>query len=350
MPTKGARAARAAARHGERLVAAVLEAEKQAIAKVKPEDLRSVDPSHGQRSAALEAAAFWVAIDRAEPTTREVQLEWRRRRAATEKPAFLHALRRIEGRAAPTAANLVGSGARVALHKSWPELSKPEREAAEALGWWAETWSTAEAPAIVGNRTDGAVASWKDLKPLQLAAARSLGLDARVWELLAGASADEECEAVRDSVAQAAQRLKAQLEERRANNRALHQEAAAVVLDPPWRGHSRRTGWTVHRPNSSRRRRAPQGNAAAKVAAAPGDGKGSRRARRAAAIESETARSGWREEHADPEWREEHAQRSRAWLSQRGQRTERRRPQSCAAASRQRPAWTSSAAAELLSA
>ncbi len=45
----------------------------------------------------------------------------------------------------------------------------------------------------------------------------------------------------------AAEKLKAELCERRAANLALQEEASQAVVDPPWRGHSSRAGWRIAR-------------------------------------------------------------------------------------------------------
>jgi hypothetical protein len=313
------------ARRADGLIQKVLEQEEAVVSATPPEKLSKLDPALGRPCAALDAAAYWVALNRTPPRQheREIRAEWDRRRGQASAAEVRCALRRIEGRAS-AAATLVGGRGRVALHKSWGELTSDEQEAAESLGWWKQAWAEATAPTVRGTRTDGLVATWADLRPEQEHAARVLGLDAQVWELLAAADAtaerrnraeaaaaaaaaqmsdsesdggghpvnqydsnssdaveqqalsditeeddgsrynahgrDESLEegdgddapsAQTAAVEQAAERMKAELCERRAANLALQEEASQPVVDPPWRGHSSRAGWTVVRPRQS---------------------------------------------------------------------------------------------------
>ena len=391
-----------------------------------------------------------VALNRTAPKQHEHELdaEWKRRRGAASKAELRCALRRIEGR--PSAGvTLVGGKGRVALHKSWAELAPAEKEAAEALGWWTQTWAEAGAPAVVGSRTDGAVARWQDLKPEQVGAARALGLNERAWELLAATDATEErrnrAEAVaaEDAVAeaaaalsesgsersvggtpggsgggggygsddgsdagnlsdiaeedqdgstflvgqgedadqgdgdddkpigrqaaveQAAERLKAELRERRAANRALQQEASRPVVDPPWRGHSARAGWKVVRPKGAKafppgtKHSSGQGETAATGTAAENagppltprsdpngcddrtdvKGDGSLRRRRIAAAGA--AAAGRKEQE---QWQKDHRRNAAVWLERRSHaqgappsRPQRADPRASAGASRETP-------------
>lgn len=311
-------------RCADALVRQVLEKEEAVVAATAPEELSKLDPELGRPSAALDAAALWVAMGRDQPHRHERLLctEWERRRGESSAPAVRVALRRIEG---PRSAGdtLVGGRGRVALHKSWAELTGDEQDAAEMLGWWKKAWADAAAPTVRGTRTDGLVATFADLRPEQKHAARVLRLNSRTWELLAAADAaqdrriraeaakaeaaaqmsDSESEngiaadgdgssdgggdqpsalgdtteeedaiqyavredpddsedsiqeggsgdglsAQRAAVERAAEQLKAELRERRASNLALQEEASRAAVDPPWRGHSARTGWIVVR-------------------------------------------------------------------------------------------------------
>lgn len=180
-------------RRAEELVQQVLEQEEATVAATPPEQLKKLDPLLGRPSAALDAAAFWVAMGRAEPQYHErlVRTEWERRRAEASQAELRIALRRIEGRVS-AGSNLVGGRGRVALHKSWGELNTEEQEAAEVLGWWKQAWADAAAPTVRGTRTDGEVATFADLRPEQKHAAQVLGLSARTWELLATADAAQD--------------------------------------------------------------------------------------------------------------------------------------------------------------
>lgn len=318
-----ARTRASVARRADDLVRQVLEQEEARVAATPPERLSKLDPLLGRPSTALDAAAYWVAMGRAEPQQHEclVRAEWKRRCGQVSKAELRLALMRIEGRASAWMA-LVGGRGRMPLHKSWGELNAEEQAAAETLGWWKQAWADAAAPTVRGTRTDGLVAMFADLRPEQKHAAQVLRLNAGTWELLAAAdaaqdrrvraeaaaaetaaemseSASEDGSAANDyddsssdegghqrgdvtaqeeevsrcstrreyggeenvlvdggddaSSAQravlecAAEKLKAELCERRASNLALQEEASQAVVDPPWRGHSLRAGWTIAR-------------------------------------------------------------------------------------------------------
>lgn len=322
-----ARTRAAVVRRADGLVQQVLAQEQATVAATPPDKLSELHPLLGRPSAALDAAAYWVAMGRAEPQQHErlVRIEWERRRDEASPTEVRVALRRIEGRAS-AGMTLVGGRGRVPLHKSWGELTADEQDAAETLGWWKQAWADAAAPTVRGTRTDGLVATFADLRPEQKHAARVLRLSARTWELLTAAdaaqdrriraeaaaaeAADQTSGSARDSdrsasgcndtdsdggdgqrsvlsditeededasryqanvesdeeestlqvdggeyatseqraaLERAAEKLKAELCERRAANLALQEEASRVVVDPPWRGHSSRAGWTIER-------------------------------------------------------------------------------------------------------